>query len=259
MTYQHGRTTQVSFITTPNDIPDTCDQAHKLVYYKGRIRDRRFLKSRLHPEPHYFGLALIGKSYPDRNSDKGDFFATIEEYRPFREPILAKNENGYYEEIPKAKEGNYWRDGVHPITQAVYSKIVKGAITESVLTSDRESSTNDVTNWLESGVEGSTKQVFTTIYERKKVLRSQAIAIHGDSCMACGFNFGAFYGNYASGYIQIHHTIPISQQDKPRVVDPETELVPLCANCHAVVHRKKENTLSVRELMVMIESARKKE
>lgn len=56
------------------------------IYYKGRMRDRDFINERLTPEPHYFGLAKIGKSYPDKNSEKGDLFATIEDFRPFKEP-----------------------------------------------------------------------------------------------------------------------------------------------------------------------------
>lgn len=115
--------------------------------------------------------------------------------------------------------------------------------------------TNDIDSRLKSELEGSPKQIYTTVYERKKNLRIQAIAIHGESCVACGFNFGSFYGEYASGYIQIHHTSPVSEYEKPRAVDPEKELVPLCANCHAVVHRRKDRILSVRELQGMITKA----
>jgi predicted HNH restriction endonuclease len=32
----------------------------QLLYYKGRMRDRRFAESRLSPEPHYFGAATAG-------------------------------------------------------------------------------------------------------------------------------------------------------------------------------------------------------
>lgn len=32
------------------------------------------------------------------------------------------------------------------------------------------------------------------------------------------------------------------------IVDPTTDLVPLCSNCHKMVHRKKEQPLTIEEL-----------
>ena len=55
-----------------------------------------------------------------------------------------------------------------------------------------------------------------TTYERNPKYRKQAIAIHGDSCFACGFNFGDFYGEYAEGYIHVHHTVPVSEFELPK-------------------------------------------
>ena len=39
---------------------------------------------------------------------------------------------------------------------------------------------------------------------------TSAIEIHGDSCKACGFNFGEVYGDHGSGFIHVHHVMPIS-------------------------------------------------
>jgi predicted HNH restriction endonuclease len=35
-------------------------------------------------------------------------------------------------------------------------------------------------------------------------------------------------------------------------VDPETDLVPLCANCHAMAHRRRDTVTSVEELKVLL-------
>jgi hypothetical protein len=43
-----------------------------VVYYKGKLKDDSFAVKRLSPEPHYFGLATIGKVYPDPESMKGE-------------------------------------------------------------------------------------------------------------------------------------------------------------------------------------------
>uniref|UniRef100_UPI0004A48CA4 HNH endonuclease n=1 Tax=Vibrio parahaemolyticus TaxID=670 RepID=UPI0004A48CA4 len=56
------------------------------------------------------------------------------------------------------------------------------------------------------------------------------------------------------GYIHIHHKVPVSQLGTSTLVDPEKDLVPLCANCHAMVHRKKDHTLSVEELTALLGS-----
>nr|WP_256585783.1 HNH endonuclease [Pseudomonas sp. 02C 26] len=52
--------------------------------------------------------------------------------------------------------------------------------------------------------------------------------------------------------MHIHHVVPISDFGGEKAVNPETDLVPLCANCHAVVHRKREMTLSIDELKAML-------
>jgi len=66
------------------------------------------------------------------------------------------------------------------------------------------------------------------------------------------FNFGKFYGDYAEGYIHIHHLTPVSELTEPSKVNPQTDLVPVCANCHSIIHRKKNRTLSIDELRSMI-------
>ena len=87
----------------------------KALYYKGKIRNKIYSIKRLSDSPHYFGVARIGKIYPDRNSSKEDYFAVIEDYRQFNAPVLAKTEKGYFETIPDNKLTNYWRDGTRPI------------------------------------------------------------------------------------------------------------------------------------------------
>ncbi len=50
-------------------------------------------------------------------------------------------------------------------------------------------------------------------------------------------SLGDVYGNIGEGYIEVHHLNPISQTEGSHKVDPTTDLVPLCANCHAMIHR----------------------
>ena len=91
-------------------------------------------------------------------------------------------------------------------------------------------------------------------YERSPKNRERAMEIHGTVCKVCGFDFDKIYGeDYAEGYIQIHHLKPLSEYEGE--VDPETDLVPLCANCHAMAHRRKIVT-AIKELKALIEKAK---
>ena len=85
--------------------------------------------------------------------------------------------------------------------------------------------------------EGAVSKILVNRYERDPRNRMAAIRIHGTRCMACDFDFSQKYGPLGQDFIVIHHLTPVSQLGKNYVVDPEHDLNPLCANCHAMVHR----------------------
>lgn len=227
-----------------------------IIYYKGQIKNKIFSKARLSDSPHYFAIGKIGKVYPDKKSDKNDFFATIDDFTTFDKAVLAKKDSKYLEIIPESRKNNYWRDGVRAIDEDTYqlilSQISSNTVSEKKTAYVLDKHLTGYQDSLESLSEGKPSKRYVTVFERNSKYRKQAIAIHGDSCFACGFNFGSFYGDYALGYIHIHHIIPISEFEVPKQIDPETDLVPLCANCHSVVHKKKDNTLSIAEIKKII-------
>jgi 5-methylcytosine-specific restriction enzyme A len=103
--------------------------------------------------------------------------------------------------------------------------------------------------------EGRKRIVQHASYERSHKNRREAIKKLGTTCAVCTFNFDEFYGkDYADGYIQIHHIKPLSEYEGE--VDPETDLVPLCANCHAMVHRRRTTVTSIEKLKDLIEKAK---
>lgn len=85
--------------------------------------------------------------------------------------------------------------------------------------------------------EGALTQVSRTTHERNPALRQLCLKHFGATCQACGMKFEAVYGEIGKGYIEVHHLSPISQTDGKHEVNPKKDLVPLCANCHAMVHR----------------------
>lgn len=103
--------------------------------------------------------------------------------------------------------------------------------------------------------EGALRQITVNAYERNSAARQKCIAVHGSRCGACGFDFGDFYGKDVKGYIHIHHLTQLSDIGEAYVVNPETDLVPVCANCHAVIHRRKP-PYTLDEVRSMIQSAK---
>ena len=103
--------------------------------------------------------------------------------------------------------------------------------------------------------EGRKRIVQHVNYERSQKNRRLAIEKHGTTCTVCEFNFDETYGkDYADGYIQIHHIKPVSEYEGE--VDPETDMVPLCANCHAMAHRRRATVTSIEKLKALIEQAK---
>ena len=88
----------------------------------------------------------------------------------------------------------------------------------------------------ESMWEGGKKTVTVNAYERSAEARAACIEAHGSSCAICGFDFGRFYGDQFHGYIHVHHKTPVSEVGKRYKVDPAKHLVPVCPNCHSVIH-----------------------
>ena len=95
----------------------------RVIYYKGKLKNKKFSNIRLSDAPHYFATATIGKVYADKKSTKNDFFATIDHFEPFKQAVLAKTDTAYLETIPESRKSNYWRDGVCPIDENTYHLI----------------------------------------------------------------------------------------------------------------------------------------
>ena len=86
--------------------------------------------------------------------------------------------------------------------------------------------------------EGAFRQLSVNVHERSGPARDRAIVIHGTDCCVCGINFERTYGEIGKGFIHIHHLDPIANASEHRPVDPRNDLVPVCPNCHAMLHRR---------------------
>ncbi|WP_342370343.1 HNH endonuclease [Shewanella algae] len=65
------------------------------------------------------------------------------------------------------------------------------------------------------------------------------MVVHGVNCIVCDFNFEEMYGPLGTGFIHIHHLIDLSEIGSEYSLNVETDLVPVCPNCHAMLHKTK--------------------
>jgi len=233
----------------PKQYKSILSEGTSVLYYKGKMTNKAFRGERLTTSPHYFGVARIGSIHADNKSQKGDLFAVIEDFRSFEFAVPIKLDGMYLEPIPTKLKDNYWRNGVRAIDQFVFDNICALAVIKAERIEDRK--LNEDQHDFETtvtGIEGKKTIYFGVRYERSPKLRRQAIAIHGVACNACGFDFEKAYGEHARGFIHVHHVKPISEYDEDQVVDPATDLITLCANCHAAVHKKANQMISVEQL-----------
>jgi predicted HNH restriction endonuclease len=58
-------------------------------------------------------------------------------------------------------------------------------------------------------------------------------------CDVCGFSFEETYGTQGTGYIEAHHTIPVSQMTKLKQKTTRlADIALVCSNCHRMLHRR---------------------
>ena len=84
--------------------------------------------------------------------------------------------------------------------------------------------------------EGAVIEVLSKRYERSRLNRAACIEMQGSRCIVCGFDFGATYGAIGEGFIHVHHVTSLSTVGPGTVIDPSRDLVPVCPNCHAMLH-----------------------
>lgn len=85
--------------------------------------------------------------------------------------------------------------------------------------------------------EGAVMKVLVNKYERNPKARKQCIDKLGCKCVVCGCDFAKRYGKLGEGFIHVHHIVPIGSIGKEYELNPVKDLVPVCPNCHYMLHR----------------------
>jgi 5-methylcytosine-specific restriction protein A len=86
-------------------------------------------------------------------------------------------------------------------------------------------------------VEGAVYNEVVRKYERSRYNRALCLKYYGFMCRGCGDKLEEKYGPIGSDVIHVHHIVPVSQMNGAYQLNPIKDLIPLCPNCHNIVHR----------------------
>ncbi|MEI4196678.1 HNH endonuclease [Roseovarius sp. E0-M6] len=135
--------------------------------------------------------------------------------------------------------------------------VVVGTDYFAVKTTDPQASTVEIEPTMYS--EGARFDVVQTHFERNRQARDKCIEINGPVCAVCEMDFQSIYGDIGSGFIHVHHIVRVADRKTQYKINPAEDLVPVCPNCHAMLH-KQTPPFSVQELKdMMAEKAKMKQ
>jgi 5-methylcytosine-specific restriction enzyme A len=103
--------------------------------------------------------------------------------------------------------------------------------------------------------EGAVKRISVNAYERNVIARQRCLSIYGARCSICKIDLKDIYGEVGRDLIHIHHLKPLSKIGQEYKVDPALDLLPVCPNCHAIIHRR-EPPYTVKEVKKFLEKGK---
>ena len=187
--------------------------------------------------------------------------------------LYAKTDAALYQDLrnkvntkPEAKAENEACEGRYSMALKYYaaflqSAIFKGKEKVKLMAGEAKACQDPLLPVEEAALtEGKLHQVSLTKHERNQALRQLCLKHYGYTCQVCGMNFEAVYGKLGKNYIEVHHINPIAETDGEHVLDPKTGLIPLCSNCHSMIHRGKNGrVLTPEELKAILHQQKSKQ
>ena len=158
--------------------------------------------------------------------------------------LLTESERSFF--VPRAKQSgigfgqaNVWyakddtaADYVNSVIQYIETTMGADAIASERIPQEIPD------DYSESGIG---KKILVNKYERSPIARRRCLEIYGSCCLVCGFNAAEIYGQDFAGKIEVHHIVPINEVKQDYRVDPMRDLIPVCSNCHTMLHTKMKN------------------
>ena len=177
-------------------------------------------------------------------SERGNFYAPIRTY-----PCVLFDKAGFIVVNSSSELDGF---GIKFKKRTNVSKLISSASTYQLISAWQVNLAEEV---LQEDNREYFEGIATTIsvnrYERNREARNKCISRYGCVCQACGTKLSDIYGPAARDCIHVHHITTISSVGEEYQLDPILDLIPLCPNCHAVTHLRKE-PYSIKELQDMI-------
>ncbi len=102
--------------------------------------------------------------------------------------------------------------------------------------------------------EGAKLTVTVNRYERDPIARKDCLDKYKAICAVCTLDFKEEYGDIGADFIHVHHLVPLSEIGREYQVNPIKDLIPVCPNCHSMLHKRKPPH-TIEGLKEMIKSA----
>lgn len=116
---------------------------------------------------------------------------------------------------------------------------------------NRETSQHLISSSGNSFIEGKSTEFLSVRFERNPHARNACLEKYGYKCSVCEFDFHKFYGEIGTNFIHVHHLNEVSKIREIYRIDPINDLRPVCPNCHAMLHKRKE-PFTIDELKLQI-------
>lgn len=148
-----------------------------------------------------------------------------------------------------SKHFNYWEEysgGQIKKGRDIYEKFSK-----MITNSEYETIYPDEIDSNQKYLEGKSKKVLVNTYERNLNARKDCINFYGFTCQVCEFDFEKKYGELGKNFIHVHHKLDIAEIGEEYQIDPIKDLIPVCPNCHSMLHKRKP-AYSIEELKEII-------
>lgn len=100
-------------------------------------------------------------------------------------------------------------------------------------------------------VEGTRESTLKAREEAKRSFdaRKRCLELKGMACLICGFDSEKTYG--VPGIVEVHHLHPLADGGE-RITDPSKDLIPVCPNCHRILHSKDTGIYTPNEVREML-------
>lgn len=203
----------------------------------------------------YIGATIFKEPYLNTNPKRiiiaDKTFASYNIRVKSENAYLFENENERIIFLPYSKKDGYgygqsniWYANNDSQSEKFRDKIVtqiEKILSETVF----DDSHNDEHKYFEGGMNSRIKEVFTI--NRNAIARKKCLEYYFPDncdyrCILCGFDFKKQFGSLGGKFIEVHHIESHTTKSKAKgyhEIDPIRGLIPICSNCHSIIHREK--------------------